>query len=312
MFWPGSDVEILGRRPNHSFVYDEKVSSRMRVNKVIEWLELPDSERPSFITLYFSMVDSAGHKFGPNSEELREALNDVDTAINYLISQLDKIHLLSKINMVIVSDHGMIETKSNSFLIIDSLLDSKKIKWFEAGPVATIIPKDIDDIESFYIKLKDSPECKQSLFEVYFKEDLPEEYNYSRSLRVPPLILVAKLGYYFTSLEIIQRKHGKVFVRGQHGYPVTKENRDIHAIFIAHGPKFPKMTRSFELPEKRLPTFSNLDLFNLFVYVLSIKEEPRDGSDELVKTLKNYELHYPENSELSNRPILKLSPSLKP
>ncbi len=46
-----------------------------------EWLKLPESERPHFITLYFSDVDSAGHSFGSDSAETEQAVQRVDKLV---------------------------------------------------------------------------------------------------------------------------------------------------------------------------------------------------------------------------------------
>ena len=82
------------------------------------------------------------------------------------------------------------------------------------------------------------------------------------------------------------KKKGNVVLKGQHGYPVTDDDDNIHAIFIAHGPKFPKMTNSFDQQENRLKTFSNLELFHLFTDVLGIEPEIRDGSGALVEAIR--------------------------
>jgi hypothetical protein len=37
-----------------------------RVRLIMQWLELPEAERPHLLTLYVSDVDEAGHEFGPD------------------------------------------------------------------------------------------------------------------------------------------------------------------------------------------------------------------------------------------------------
>ena len=44
-------------------------------------LKLPEGERPSFNTLYFSDVDHAGHDAGPDSREVLAAANHLDQAL---------------------------------------------------------------------------------------------------------------------------------------------------------------------------------------------------------------------------------------
>jgi predicted AlkP superfamily pyrophosphatase or phosphodiesterase len=61
MFWPGSEANP----PTYWLPYDGAMPNSARVARVLEWLRLPDAARPSFVTLYFSDVDSAGHRYGP-------------------------------------------------------------------------------------------------------------------------------------------------------------------------------------------------------------------------------------------------------
>ncbi|NCO20328.1 MAG: alkaline phosphatase family protein, partial [Gammaproteobacteria bacterium] len=60
-FWPGSEAQIGGIRPTYWKPYAGETSHEARVDQVLAWLDLPKSERPQFLTLYFSAVDSAGH-----------------------------------------------------------------------------------------------------------------------------------------------------------------------------------------------------------------------------------------------------------
>ena len=62
-FWVGSEAKIQGLRPDYYFQYNGRIPGEERVDQVIKWLNLPSKKRPHFITLYFSKVDSAGHKY---------------------------------------------------------------------------------------------------------------------------------------------------------------------------------------------------------------------------------------------------------
>src|SRR5882757_8290676 len=76
-FWPGSEAEIAGKRPSYYLKYDERIPDEKRVAQVLAWLRLPAEQRPHLITLYFSGVDHAGHEHGPDSEEVRAAVQAV-------------------------------------------------------------------------------------------------------------------------------------------------------------------------------------------------------------------------------------------
>ena len=67
MFWPGSEAEIHGYRPDYWKPFDGAMLPEQRVDQVLAWLDLPADRRPSFLTLYFDAVDHAGHVHGPVS-----------------------------------------------------------------------------------------------------------------------------------------------------------------------------------------------------------------------------------------------------
>ena len=53
MFWPGSETVIGGRQATYWTPFDDDMPNGDRVKRVLGWLTLPESERPSFLTLVF-------------------------------------------------------------------------------------------------------------------------------------------------------------------------------------------------------------------------------------------------------------------
>ena len=90
MFWPGSEAPIHGHHPDYWHPFDAKMSTDARVDSVLGWLDLPAAKRPRLMTLYFEGVDSAGHRYGPDSEQVNTELKVVDAAIARLLEGLDK------------------------------------------------------------------------------------------------------------------------------------------------------------------------------------------------------------------------------
>src|SRR3984885_13879970 len=68
-FWPGSEAKIAGFQPTYHLKFDDKIDDSARIEQVLEWLRLPESDRPHFITLYYSEPDHEGHEFGPDGAE---------------------------------------------------------------------------------------------------------------------------------------------------------------------------------------------------------------------------------------------------
>ena len=58
------------------------------------------------IGVYVELVDARGHKFGPDSDEVKEVVKQVD---GELVRVLDALNETTNINLMVFSDHGMAE-----------------------------------------------------------------------------------------------------------------------------------------------------------------------------------------------------------
>jgi alkaline phosphatase D len=165
MFWPMSDAEIAGVRPSYWVPYDERLPDDRRVAKVLEWLKMPESQRPHFITLYFSDVDSAGHSFGPDSPETGKAVERVDKLVGDLWAGIQAIPL--PVNAIVLSDHGMQAVEG--FVNLSDYADLSKVRVVTEGPLALIYAPDAPAAERVYASLKG----KSPKFDVYRRQETP-------------------------------------------------------------------------------------------------------------------------------------------
>ena len=78
----------------------------------------PPADRPHFITIYYSEPDHEGHEFGPDAPETRAAVLKMDELIGKLKAALDATRL--PIDLVVVSDHGMVKSKAAGSRSINS------------------------------------------------------------------------------------------------------------------------------------------------------------------------------------------------
>lgn len=266
MFWPGSESEIGGRRPNYYRNYDERVTHSQRINQILKWISLPESQRPKFLSLYFSAVDDAGHGFGPDSAQLNAALKDVDYAVDLLITGLKNRALFDKINIIIVSDHGMVEVKRHIYL--DDLIEDldERVEWVDYGPVASIQPIPGDE-EGIYTKLK-YYQSRGMQFSVYRRDEMPARFHYRNNARIAPIVVVAEPGW------IIGFRDSNWVPKGTHGYdPQVKE---MQALFVGSGPDFPA-------GKEPIAGVSNLDVYPLMMHLLNVPPKPNNGTLKLVE-----------------------------
>jgi predicted AlkP superfamily pyrophosphatase or phosphodiesterase len=267
MFWPGSEVEIGGVRPTHWKPFDDKFPNRQRVQQVLDWLALPEKARPSFITLYFSDVDNAGHTFGPESTEVLEAAATLDAEIGALVDGVNAIEAVAgRVHYVIVSDHGMSKNSPERVVVLDDYLDMRTVDLIDTSPVAGFWPK-TGTAEDIYLALKD----KHPSMAVYRRAEVPASLHYSQHPRIPPVIAVAADGWSLGSkTQADQWQSGERRLGGNHGYDPSL--RSMHGLFIANGAQFRKGTT--------IPPLANIHLYAMMARVLGLIPVATDGRAE--------------------------------
>jgi predicted AlkP superfamily pyrophosphatase or phosphodiesterase len=255
-FWVGSEAKINGYQPNYFFKYDHKTPDEKRVDQIIKWLKFPKKDRPSFLTLYFSKVDSAGHKFGPSSIKVKGAVHDVDDNIGRLIIGLKREKI--EANILIVSDHGMREIGSESYTQIPSeIIKNKNIKIVGKGSLSLLYINKEKEINKTYKVLKSSND-----WTAYKKNEIPPQFNFVHKHRAPEILIEAKPGKYLT---LKPKKEPKK--RGTHGYRPSDEK--MHGIFLGLGPNIKNI---------KLGPVNNIDIFPFMAKLLNLKKLPKiDG-----------------------------------
>lgn len=273
-FWPGSEAEIDGQRPNYYLPFNATMKGGEKVDWLLsQYTNAPEGEKPRFFALYLDNVDKVGHCDGPNSPKIRDALIEVNSILQYLFTRLKQLQIHHLTNFVIVSDHGMAAMNEDKQVFLDDLLDLSSLLFYNVGPVATITPKP-QDVQRIYSLLLESS-LSSSAFDVYLKENLPASYHYDQSDRISPIIVIAKVGWTIS-------KRGYSFLKGNHAYPLP--NEDMNAVFVTSGPSTRYKSGSFRNPEHRIrPPPQNIDVYNFLCYLMKIKPLPNDGSTFLAK-----------------------------
>lgn len=265
MFWPGSDAEIAGDRPTHYEPFDGTLANHARVDKLLDWMRVPEPERPTFLTLYFSDVDTAGHDYGPETEELRRAALDVDDAIRRLVSGVEAAGLADRTNYVLLSDHGMAGLSRRRTIVLDDYVDVSTVDFVDVTPVVGANPR-TGSVESLYRALKD----KHPSLHVFRREDLPEPYRLRDHPRLPAIIGIADDGWNVTTRATLDREKNQV-PGGTHGY--DPQSRSMHGLFIANGPQF----RNGVV----VPAFENVHVYELLCRVLGLRPALNDGDPKI-------------------------------
>ncbi|TDI92148.1 MAG: alkaline phosphatase family protein [Caldithrix sp.] len=268
-FWPGSETKIKGMLPTYYFNYDGQVPNEERIEQVVKWLDLPLDQRPSLITTYFSTLDNAGHTYGPDSKEVAEAIHYIDSVIGILLNGLKERNLLEKVNVIIVSDHGMAATRADQIIFLDDYIDLNGVDVVDWNPVAAINPRGVEE-ETIYQRLVNAhPKLK-----VYKKEEVPERFHFGKHPVTPKIVAIADEGWSISSRPYVDARTG-YGDGGNHGF--DDQLASMGATFIASGPAF----KSGVMVEP----FRNIHIYELMAKILDLLPAPNDGSLDSVRVV---------------------------
>ena len=271
MFWPGSEADIGGFRPDYWMLYDGNLSDRSRVDQILYWLDLPPRERPQFIAGYFSSVDDGGHVFGPEDPRVAESIQQVDQAIGWLWDGLAARNLTDKVDLILVSDHGMATWVPGQVIVVDDYIDLDRVQVIDWDPVLQIIP-DEDYLEKAFSNLQGA----HPALHVFRKEQIPERLHFRNHRRIAPLVGLGEAGWRIVSKQFISEQ-GLPETGGSHGFDNMLQ--EMQGLFVAHGPSFQGGLM--------VDPFLNIHLYPLMSKVLAIDPAPNDGDLERVKQMLN-------------------------
>lgn len=266
-FWPGSEAKINGFRPAYYKAYEHTFPYQKRVKQVLDWLDLPDDKRPQFLTLYFDEPDSSGHRYGPASSEAIAALENVDKQLLNLIQGIKSRNLENKVNLMVVSDHGMTSLSRDKVIFLDDYIDMDNVKIVDYSAVVAIRPRE-GEIENVYQQLKGAHPNMQ----IYRKGEVPEKFHYNNHKFIQPIIGVLDLGWSATTHSYFD-SHKNFPSKGAHGF--DPDYQEMNAIFYAKGPAFKKGAQ--------LPILQNTNIYELMCSILKITPAPNDGNIEVFK-----------------------------
>jgi len=134
--WPGSDVK--GQRPTYYKSYNNSVAFNKRADEIVSWFV--DKSKPiNFGALYMPEPDHTGHIYGPDSKEIADKVEELDTNLGYLVQKLKDAQLFHGLNIIITSDHGMASV--NKLINISDVLSHDLYTSHAGSPVKHIWPK---------------------------------------------------------------------------------------------------------------------------------------------------------------------------
>ncbi|CAA2991047.1 ectonucleotide pyrophosphatase phosphodiesterase family member 3-like [Olea europaea subsp. europaea] len=278
-FWPGSEVKkgSWNCPKDYCMYYNGSVPFEERVDTVLSYFDLPNSEIPVFMTLYFEDPDHQGHKVGPDDPQITEAVAGIDKMIGRLIHGLESKGVFEDVNIIMVGDHGMVGTCDKKLIFLDDLAQWIEIpkEWVQSNsPVLAIRPPSDSQPKDIVAKisegLKSGKVDNGQYLRVYLKEELPIRLHYSDSDRIPPIVGLIEEGF-----KVEQKRSKRQECGGSHGY--DNAFFSMRTIFIAHGPEFAR--------GRKVPSFENVQIYNTVTAILNITGAPNNGTASFAQSI---------------------------
>ncbi len=272
IYWVGSDIPIKGTNPTYHRHWDEEPHWNFseRCDEIVRLLSLPEEERPRLVMGYFDEPDHNGHVYGPVSPETQGMVEYMDSLMNSLYLRLKALPHGDRINLIILSDHGMEDVSAERFIRWWDVIPEEWVERVIATSPTSIFAKE-GYADSLYNKLSQVEHLS-----VWKHGEVPEELNYGTSPRLGDLIVAPDLGWQFAE------KPGTK--KGAHGY--SPKELDMMVVFRAIGPDF-KIGYEAPFTEGEQSAFHNVDIYPLLCELLGIKPAQTDGKLERIhKILK--------------------------
>lgn len=265
-FWVGSEAE--GLHPTYWKVYDGSVPNAARVDTVLAWLELPEERRPRLIMLYFSEVDDAGHRFGPDADQVDSAIVAMDGLLNRLLDGLAFVAVGDQVNLVLVSDHGMAPVPAGNIVFLEDYADLSAVRVVDNATQALLY---VGGDENILWSTYDALNGRVPHADVRFREELPERWRYGHSRRVGELVVTADPGWMVAATRARPWSGG-----GMHGWDPYL--RAMRGIFLAAGPGVRAVGE--------VASFENVHVHPFAAALLGI--DPAPGIDGTLEVLGGY------------------------
>jgi len=272
-YFVGTEADIQTIPMTYWHQFDASIPGMERVQQVLDWLSMPDDERPHLITLYFEDVDTATHDYGPGSNRSIDAIRRVDGYLEALLSGIYELPIAEEIYLVVVSDHGQLTKKlDEEILVIDDVVDTDGLSIVDHGAAAFVyFPEPDADRAS---TIRDTINERWSHGTAYLLDETPAAWRVTAEAGFADILLQADPGYLvYSTADRIQNQS-----RGDHGW--APESEGMHAYFLASGPRLPK--------GGSIGPIRSVDVYPLMMEILSLPiTTPIDGDlDKLVKFLE--------------------------
>lgn len=163
------------------------------------------------VMAYLSGTDPEGHRYGPDSDRVREKLAALDAEVAPWVARM--LDTYEGLRILLVADHGM--ARMERCVDLRALLGQPATVFAQGGSALVALPASL------------TPAAKERLaasgLQVWRPEELPEAFHLRGSARLGSLVVQAPLGTWFTDADTPQgREEERLRRQGAHGYDASE------------------------------------------------------------------------------------------
>uniref|UniRef100_A0A674J574 Autotaxin n=1 Tax=Terrapene triunguis TaxID=2587831 RepID=A0A674J574_9SAUR len=255
-----------------TFFWSVVIPHERRILTILQWLTLPDNERPYVYAFYSEQPDAAGHRYGPFGSEMINPLRDIDKTLGQLMDGLKQLKLHRCVNVIFVGDHGMEDTTCERTEFLSNYLTNVEDIVLVPGSLGRIRPRSNNNLKYDPKVIVANLTCRKpdQHFKPYLKQHLPKRLHYAYNRRIEDIHLLVDRRWHVArkSMDVYKKLSGKCFFHGDHGY--DNKINSMQTVFVGYGPTFKHKTK--------VPPFENIELYNIMCDLLGLKPAPNNGT----------------------------------
>ena len=262
LFFPGTEAAIDGVRPSRWRSYDSSLPNQTRVEQVLQWLRLPPDERPHLVTLYFSMVDGAGHRLGPDAPELDRSIRDADRLLGELLSEIERLPYGNRVYLVALSDHGMAGVDPDRQIVLRDAVDLRNVRAVPLGPGLSLHVQG-DDARSAEIRDTFNTRVDAAEARAFLRNEAPPHLHVENNPRYGDVILLP------AESAMVAFRRNPSPPAGLHGWDPALPS--MHGVFLVRGPGIEG--------GQQLAAFEAIHIYPFLADVLGLRPNPAIDGD---------------------------------
>ncbi|XP_038600978.1 ectonucleotide pyrophosphatase/phosphodiesterase family member 2 isoform X1 [Tachyglossus aculeatus] len=299
-WWGGQPIWITAIKQGvkaGTFFWSVVIPHERRILTILQWLTLPDNERPSVYAFYSEQPDAAGHKYGPFGPEMTNPLREIDKMVGQLMDGLKQLKLHRCVNVIFVGDHGMEDVTCERTEFLSSYLTNVDDIILVPGALGRIRSKSNNNAKYDPKAIIANLTCKKAdqHFKPYLKQHLPKRLHYANNRRIEDIHLLVDRRWHVArkSVDVYKKPSGKCFFQGDHGFD-NKVN-SMQTVFVGYGPTFKYKTK--------VPPFENIELYNVMCDLLGLKPAVNNGTHGSLNHILRTNAYKPTMPEEVTRPL---------